>query len=216
MKHKGLAALGGAVATAAALAGAPAAAQAAAVAPGAPCVGGLATAGKFPVSASGFTPGGFVTVAVGNDVVASGAADAAGSFNAIGFLPFITGHQKKVELTAADDSGIAAAPASVSIVKFGVTVPSHAKPTRKVRYRAFGFLPGKRIYLFVRRHARTLGRFSLGKAKGACGDASKRMRYMPLHHYTSGTYTYYFSHSPHYSKSTRLFGFQITIFRTFG
>ena len=211
MRHKTLAALGGAVA----LLAAPPAAQAATVAPGAPCVGGLPTAGKFPVSASGFTAGGFVTVAVGNDIVASGAADAAGNFSAIGFLPTFTGNQKTLELTAADDSGVSATPAKVQVVRFGVTVPSHAKPTRKVRYRAFGFLPGKRIYLFVRRHGRTLGRFSLGKAKGACGDASKRMRYMPLHHYTSGTYTYYFSHSPHYSKSTRLFGFQITIFRTF-
>ena len=47
--------------------------------------------------------------------------------------------------------------------------PSTAKPRKKVRFRVFGFRPGERVYLHVRRGGKTKGRFSLGTAEGACG-----------------------------------------------
>lgn len=214
--YKRLAALGGAAAAAVALAG-PAVAQAADVNPGAACVGGVATGGLFPVTGIGFTPGSTVEVEAGGQLVATSATDAAGNFSVVGQRPIfssINTNQQTFQLTATDGT-VSAGPKPVLVTYPHVDVPSHARPTHTVRYRAFGFVPGRRIYLFVRRHGHTLGRFTLGKASGPCGDASRRLRYMPLRHYSYATYTYVFSHSRRYSKKSRIYEFTITIVRTF-
>jgi hypothetical protein len=217
MLHKMLAALGCAAAAVATLAAGPAAAQAADANPGAPCVGGVATAGRFPVTGTGFTPGAQVNVAAGGQFVGTATADAAGNFALLGDPPIlssINANQQTFQLSASDGF-VTSAPKPVLVTRIRVTVPSRAHPTHTVRYRAFGFVPGRRIYLFVRRHGHTLGRFTLGKAKGPCGDASRRLRYMPLRHFSSGTYDYWFSHARRYSKRTRIYGFKIFIIRTF-
>ena len=97
------------------------------------------------------------------------------------------------------------------VTHIGVTTrPAHTKPTNKVRFSAFGFVPGKRVYLFIRRHGHTLGRFSLGKAKGACGDVAKRMRFMPLRHFSAGAYQYWFSPRKQFDKRFSI-GYRATI-----
>jgi hypothetical protein len=134
----------------------------------------------------------------------------------VGTPPFFSDsiRHKAFSLTATDGT-LSATPKSVLVTHVGVKLPTHLRPTRKARWRAYGFIPRRRVYLFVRRHGHTLGRFSLGKAKGACGDVSKRMRGMPLRHYTTGHYQFWFAQSKRYSKRTRIVGYDITIFRTF-
>ena len=79
----------------------------------------------------------------------------------------------------------------------------------------FGFLSGKRVYLHVRRNNRTKGRFSLGKTKGACGLVTKKMRFMPVVNYRTGTYRYDFSHSKRFSKTKAVYQAKVRIYRTF-
>lgn len=214
MMHTRLAALGSAAAATAALAAGAPTAFAADVNAGAPCVGGVATGGRFPVGAGGFTPGATVTVTANGQIVASGPADAAGNFSGVGPIPAFSAGQQVFQL-AASDGAVTAGPKPVLVTHIGVHVPLRARATHKVRYKAYGFLPGRRIYLFVRRHGHTLGRFTLGKAKGPCGTATRRLRYMPLRHYATGTYQYWYSHSRRYSKRTRIYGYAITITRVF-
>jgi hypothetical protein len=217
LMYNRLAALGSAAATAAALAAGPATAQAADVNPGAPCVGGVATALKLPVSGTGFTPGAVVNVSAGGQFVGTTTADPAGNFSVIGEPPILSSinrNQQTFQLTATDGT-ISAGPKPVIVSRVNVTLPSRARAARKVRYRVYGFLPGRRVYLFVRRHGRTLGRFSIGVAKGPCGDTSRRLRYMPLRRYSTGTYQYYFSQSKHYSSKTAIFRITIFITRVF-
>src|SRR3954447_8640169 len=206
MMNKRFVALGGAAAATAALAAAPAAAQGAAVAAGAKCVGGVQTlhvvcghlARTFPVVASGFPVGAPVEFEAGGLAFANGTADSAGNVSGIGSPPFFTGRHKTFSLTATDGT-TTAGPVKVLVTNIGVTFHAN-RPKQKVRFRAFGWFPGKRNYLFVRRHGRTLGRFSLGKAGGACGDRDKRMRAMPLRHYTFGNYQYWFEQSRRFDK----------------
>jgi hypothetical protein len=219
MMQKRLAALGGAAAAAAALAAGPAVAQAATVAAGAPCVGGVQTLhtinGKifrtFPVSAAGFPAGAPIEFEADGSAFATGTADSTGAVSTLGDVPFFTGHHKTMQLTATDGT-TTAGPVNVLVTNIGVDFHAH-KPKQKIRYKAFGFFPGKRVYLFVRRKGHTLGRFSLGKARGACGDRDKRMRAMPLRHYTFAKYQYWFSQSRHFSKNTALVEHTIRIFR---
>jgi hypothetical protein len=157
-----------------------------------------------------------VTVRADDQVVASGQADAAGSFIAAIPAPALRStstQEQTFALTATDGAGIAATPAELQVVRYGVTMPQRARPRDRVRYRAFGFERGERIYLHVRRNDRTLDRFSLGEAEGECGKASKRMRYMPLTRYRTGTYEYWFSQSPRFSLKALSFVLNVTVFR---
>jgi hypothetical protein len=219
MMHKRIAALGGAAAAAAALAAGPAVAQGATVAAGAKCVGGVTTLHRvngrlvrtFPAVASGFPAGEPVQFQADGLTFANGTADAAGNVSAIGDPPFFTGRHKTVSLTATNGT-ITTAPVKVLVTNIDVTLNAR-KPTQVARFRAFGWRPGKRIYLFVRRHGHTLGRFSLGKARGACGDRDKRMRAMPMSHFSTGVYQYWYSQSRHFSKKTALIEHSYRIFR---
>jgi hypothetical protein len=197
---------------------APAAASAATISSTVPCaryISGVATMG---VRAAGFTPNTALTFSIDGSTVSSGIADAAGNYatpNASAFSPpFQTKNIKTVTVSGTDTSGVTAS-STMKVVKLGVVVPGHARPSRRVRYRAFGFAPGKRIYLFVRRGGKTKGRFTIGKAKGACGTATKKLRYMPLTHYQTGTYQFWYSHDKKYSKATRIYGYSLGITRTF-
>jgi hypothetical protein len=217
MMHKRLAALGGAAAaatalTATALAGGSAAAQLPpAVAPGASCVGSFAhTLGAIPLLASRFPANAPVTFEANGVPIKTATASAAGTVNTFALPPSFNGKRKTFQLTAVSGS-VSAGPVPMRVTKIGVTTkPAHTKPTNKVRFSAFGFFPGKRVYLFIRRHGRTLGRFSLGKARGACGDVTKRMRFMPLRHFSAGAYQYWFSYKGRFDKRFSI-GYRATI-----
>jgi hypothetical protein len=103
----------------------------------------------------------------------------------------------------------------VSIARITVTGPKGTvKPRKKVRFRVFGFEADKKVYLHIRRKGKTRGRFSLGRTDSPCGNVSKRMPFMPLKSYVTGTYEYYFGHSKKFSKKKVIFGARVTITRT--
>jgi hypothetical protein len=215
--------LAGGAAVAATLCIVPAA-QAATVATPAQCVRIVPGVQSFPVQASGFTPNSSITFTSDGQFLGSGTADAAGNFDnsqpgGTLFDPPLLPQNKNtttVQLAATDSAGLAAPAVPVPVSRVVVTAPSNVKPpTKKVRFRVFGFLVGKKVYLHIRRHGKTLGRFSLGRTKGPCGLTSKRMRFMPLKHYKTGNYQYYFSHSKKFSKSKVIFGGRVSITRTF-
>jgi hypothetical protein len=214
MMFKRLAALGGAAAAATALAVVPAVAQAApAVAPGASCVGSLAhTLGAIPLNATGFPANAPVTFEANGTPIMTATANATGSVSTLAAPDSLSfnGKRHTFQLTAVSGA-VTAGPVPMLVTRVGVvTKPRRTKPTNTVRFSAFGFFPGKRVYLFIRRHGHTLGRFSLGKAKGACGDATKRMRFMPLRHFSTGTYQYWFSFKKRFDRRFSI-GYPATI-----
>ena len=200
----------------AALAAAPGA-QAATVSTTVQCVRVLPGVQSFPVVADGFAPGAFLSFRADDQTIGSGSADAAGHFQgAFGppSLPFER-DLKTFQLTADDGNGTVAGPVPVPVSNIVVRAPANSKPSKRVRFRVFGFDAGKRVYLHVRRNGRTKGRFSLGRTSAPCGTTSKRLKFMPLRHYTFGTYRYYFSHSRRFSKKKAIYSARVRIYRTF-
>ena len=198
----------------------PAAAQAATVGSQAPCVRSVPGVKSFPVHAEGFPAGAPITFRADGADLGSGQADAGGTFdNAADPFPappLPAGRNlETVQLTADDGHGTTAGPVSVPLVRVTVALPARARPWRRVRFRVFGFLPGKEVFLHIRRHNRTRGRFSLGVAATPCGTVVRRLRFMPLRHYREGTYRYAFSHSRRYDPKQVIFSGKVTIYRTF-
>jgi hypothetical protein len=201
---------------------APAAASAApTVSPSAPCVRYVGTnppAKSLGVNTAGWPAGAFLNFKIGGQFVGSGTTDANGAFSApVGSFspPEPKGNLQTQTLTADNGAGVVAS-APVTVVRLIVKVPDRAKPTTKVKYRAFGFQPGARLYLHILRKGKVRGRFNLGKPKGNCGTLTKKLRYMPLKHWSTGTYAFWYSHSKKYSVQTRIYGYKIKIFKSFG
>jgi hypothetical protein len=208
-----------AAAAAAVLLGAPAA-QAATVGSSVACVRVIPNAATFPVTADGFAPNAFLTFRADDQTIGSGQADPAGRFdNSLTpfFPPVLPAGRdlKTFELTADDGAGTVAGPVPVPVSNIAVRAPATAKPTQRVKFRLFGFLADRRVYLHVRRDGRTKGRFSLGRTAAPCGTLTKRMRYMPLRRYRTGTYRYSFSHSKRFRKDQVFYEARVRIYRTF-
>ena len=167
-----------------------------------------------------FAPGASLTFTADGSAIGSGQADAAGHYDnsAAPFAPPplpIGRDLKTVQLTADDGAGTVAGPVPVQVVNVAVRAPANAAPSKRVRFRVFGFLSNQRVYLHIRRNGKTKGRFSLGRTHAPCGTLTKRMRFMPLRHYTTGTYRYYFSHSKTFRKSQVFYEARVKIYRTF-
>jgi hypothetical protein len=214
MQHSRLAALGSAAVATVALAAGPAVAQGAVIAAPA-CVGGLGTGLRAPLQGSGFAPNSPVTISANGTPYRTATADAAGNFGITPRLPRLSGNRtsQTFQLTASDGTNSAVTP--LHVTKWFVKLPNRARADRKVKFRAYGFLPGMRVYVFVRRSGHTLGRFSLGKAKGPCGNTTRRLRYMPLSHHTTGTYDYFFEQSARFSTKKPRIHLTIVITRVF-
>jgi hypothetical protein len=191
-----------------------------AVAPSSPCVRYVETAppaATLGVVSSGWAADTPLTFKLAGQSVGSGTTDAAGGFDGRA-QPFTPpepkGNLQTVALTAEDGSG-AVATAQVKLVRLIVTVPTgRYRPSKKVTYKAFGFAPDKKLYLFVRRGGKTKGRFLLGRTRTDCGLLTKKMRFMPLRKYKPGLYEFWFSHSKTYSTKTRIYRYTIQIFAT--
>jgi hypothetical protein len=171
----------------------------------------------IPISGTGFRPGGFVRVLdQAGQSLGSAVADPAGNFadNFFGpTFPNPRSNQLTLQVSAVDDQGVASPPVPLQVVKITATMPDRARPTSRVRYRVFGFETGRRVYLHIRRGGRTRGSFRIANAKGACGIASRRMRYMPLRRYRTGTYDYYFQHTRRFDRSAPAVRLRISIVR---
>jgi hypothetical protein len=112
-----------------------------------------------------------------------------------------------------DSSGVASAPIGLQVVKITATVPDRARPGSRVTYRVSGFDTGRRVYLHIRRGGRTRGTFRIATAQGDCGIATRRMRYMPLERYSTGTYDYYFQHTKRFDATAPRVKLSISITR---
>jgi hypothetical protein len=186
---------------------APAAAhaQTAALAmPGSQCIRYVdATVSSFPLQGSGFAPNASVSILADGAVFTSVLADANGSFQQAIAPPPLAGLRKNVAITADDGQGHVAGPLQLPEVKLTVEWPSHVRGNKRVLFRAYGFLEaGKNVYLHIRRGGKTRGTFSLGKADAPCGLTKRRLHFVPLSHYSSGSYDYYFDQVKKFDRNT--------------
>jgi hypothetical protein len=207
-----------AAAVAAAVLAVPSAAQAAAITVP-QCARVLPGEKTIPISGTGFRPGGFIRVsdaANQSTSLGSATADGAGNFNDLFFGPTFPNadtNQITLNVVGVDDQGVASPPVPLQVVRITATLPDRARPRSRVRYRVFGFETGRRVYLHIRRGGRTRGSFRISNANGPCGIASRRMRYMPLRRYSTGTYDYYFQHSRRFDRSQPGVRLRISIIR---
>ena len=173
----------------------------------------------IPISGTGFTPSSSVQVtdaANQGNSLGSTSTDVAGNFNDLFFgptFPDADTNQLTLNVAGTDAQGVASPPVPLRVVRITATLPDRARPTSRVRYRVYGFETGKRVYLHVRRDGKTRGSFRISTAKGACGIASRRMRYMPLRRWSTGTYDYMFQHSRRYDRTKPGVRLQISIVR---
>jgi len=174
------------------LAAAPGASAASLAVP--PCSVSLPGQQTVNVQGNGFAPNSFVRLAADGQSFGGLQADAAGNVaGAVAAPPFasLDRNLQTFALTGDDGAGNTAT-ADLRVTRVTATLPDRARPARRVRYRVFGFAPGRRVYLHVRRGGRTRGTFRVGTAAAPCGTASRRMRFMPVRRFSTGTYEYWF------------------------
>ena len=184
-----------------------------------PCARVVPAQKTIPISGTGFRAGGFIRVldaANAGNSLGSATADAAGNFNDVFFGPTFPNagtNLMTLNVKAVDDQGVESPAVPLQVVKITATLPERARPTSRVRYRVFGFETGRRVYLHVRRGGKTRGSFRISNANGPCGIASRRMRYMPLRRWSTGTYDYYFQHSRRFDRTQPGVRLRISIIR---
>jgi hypothetical protein len=220
------------MAAAAALAASAPAASAATLSAGTPCaryVPSLAGEEWIPVTGTGFTPNGDPgnnTLALNydnGDLAGFAPAGPDGSFSANLLMPtdFISsdaGRQKTYTLTATDREtpGLSAS-TQVTLVRVGVELkPTGARrdPRKPVSWSVYGAPTGRTIYAhwtFAKRQRATR---RLGRARGACGIARKRMPVIPTVP-RRGTWTVYLTPARKLVRRDALFSVSISVFRTF-
>ncbi len=193
---------------------APAVASAATVVPGQKCA--RSGTRSFGLLTSGWLPGSPLTIKLSAGYAGTATADAAGNYGTAGsplVAPYLSKPGVKTFKLTVTDGTTVAGPVKAKVVRRGVRVPSTAKPSSLVRYRAYGFPSHQRLYLHVRRGGRTRGSFRIGRAGGACGLVARKLRYMPLRHWSTGSYDYWFSNTRSYRKAKTLYGYRINIYR---
>jgi hypothetical protein len=193
---------------------APTGAHAADLSVGSSCVRAVPGVKSLSVTATGFAAGSYLSVKADGDFIASGTPDPSGNLSLTTYPPSLGLNEwrRTFQLTASDGT-TTVGPKSLTVSRVGVHLPHRARPRQRVSYRVHGFPePGKTVYLFVRRGGKTLRRFSLGRAKGSCGDTSRKLAFMPLKRYRSGTYAYCFSQRSTYSAAATVSRVDVTIY----
>jgi hypothetical protein len=197
------------------LAVAPAAASAAEVTVP-ECVRSVSGQQTLTVAGSGFTPDQLVTVQANGETVGTALANATGAVSASFLPPALSSPNRNVQtfqLTATDAAGVAAGPVAFKVTRITVDLPDRAHPRSRVLYKVYGFAPDRNVYLHIRRGGRTRGSYKIGKAAGACGMTSRRLRYMPLRSYRTGVYDYFFQQSRRYASAQPYLQVQVSIVR---
>ena len=208
-------------AAALALLATPAAADAQATAtlvPATPCIRFVDfTVKSFPIQLAGFAPNSLVTIAADGTPIDTAQTDAAGSFQGGVSAPTLgtNSNRKNVSITADDGQGHTAGPVALPEVRLTVDWPDRASGNPRVLFRAYGFEPGKNVYLHIRKQGKTKGTFKLGKADAPCGLTRRRLHYMPVNPHSAGTYDYYFDQHKRFKKATTILHYRVTITRTF-
>jgi hypothetical protein len=195
---------------------APAAAQAqtpGTLVPLTPCIRFVdASVKSWALQGAGFAPNAAVTIASDGTPIDTIQADAAGGFQSPVNAPPINGNRANVSITADDGQGHPAGPLALPEVKLGVVWPSNASARKRVSFRAYGFEPGKTVYLHIRRGGKTRGTFKIGRADSPCGITKRKLRAMPLSRYSTGTYEFWFGSTKKFDRSREI-GYRVTIFR---
>ena len=184
----------------------------------APCSVSLPGERTIAITGGGYKPNSFVRLTADGQSFTSAQTDAAGNFATAAFSPSfrtIRTTQQTFQVAADDGAGGTAA-APMTVTRVGADLPQRARPTSRVRMRVFGFVPGRVVYLHIRRGGRTRGTFKIGTTSGPCGTASRRLRYMPLRRYSSGNYTYEFQQAKRFDAKKPRVQLRISIFRRFG
>ena len=123
----------------------------------------------FGLQGAGFAPNAAVTIASDGAPIDTVTTDAAGELSQAVNAPPIAGNRANVSITADDGQGHPAGPVGLPEVKLGVVWPSNASARKRVLFRAYGFDPGKTVYLHIRRGGKTRGTFKIGRADSPCG-----------------------------------------------
>jgi hypothetical protein len=149
------------------------------------------------VTGTGFPPDEVVSLDADGELFGRTVADATGTFRDALLAPPFSSPRRMIqtfELSAFDADGRTAT-TRLRVTRIDAVLPRRARPASEVRMRVYGFEVGRAVYLHVRRGGRTRGSFLVGRAAAPCGTASRRLRYMPLRRWRSGTYTYAFQQS---------------------
>jgi hypothetical protein len=181
-----------------------------------PCVGNDSKATPtLSVAGSGFVPGSFVSLRYEAAYLGEPRSaallrpDAAGAFAADLVPPTLLGqrvNRRQVTLRAVDPlrPGLEAA-AQLTVVRTRVTVTprSSTDPSRRARFFAEGFDPGRILYAHFRRfgddEARTV---RLGRAAAPCGRVVRNMPLVPGSPVARGSWTVDVDESRTWSEST--------------
>lgn len=196
---------------------APAAAGAAIIGTDLPCY--LETQPMI-IGGAGWVPGSGWSVQA-DQIFDSGVADAGGNWVSTAetapIVPTNTTKAQTVTLTGAQD-GVTVATATFKVVNFLVQPrdPS-GRPKRPTSWGFSGFLPGKRIYVHVRRGSKTYTE-AAGRGDATCGTLRTRLSRLPAVPKSKvhpGKYKIFVDNRRRFSKGGRQFGASITILRTF-
>ncbi|MGH2917572.1 MAG: hypothetical protein ACRDLS_03090 [Solirubrobacteraceae bacterium] len=189
-----------------------ASASAAAVSVNVGCVifGGTYSDPAIPVLGAGFTPNSSVTLSTFTAqkptpaFLGSAQVDAAGNFGTVtGAAIFNSSDTRKQTFNLVASDGTIAAVTTFTQVRAGYhRAPDPKRPNQKVKHVAQGFTTGKRVWAHFRHGGKTRANKSLGKAKGPCGIATKRMRALPTKS-RLGTWKVYVDEKKRFSLSTR-------------
>lgn len=186
--------------------------------PGLPCIRYVDAGVKsFPIQLAGFAPNAVVTIAADGTPIDTAPTDAAGAFTGAIQAPSLAGssNRQNVSITADDGQGHTAGPVALPEVRLSVDWPDRAKGNPRVLFRAYGFQPGKTVYLHVRKQGKTKGTFKLGRAAAPCGLTKRHLHYMPVNPHSAGTYIYYFDHNRRFDKDATILSYRVIITRTF-
>lgn len=170
------------------------------------------------VRGTGFAPNSDVRLTVGDQALGTAKADADGAFRADAFGPAFSSDRRNLQtfdLLAEDAEGTSAT-AALQMTRINATLPAKARPTSRVTYRVFGFTPGRTVYVHVRRGSKTLASLRIGAAASPCGTASRRLRYMPVEGYKTGSYVYWFQASKRFDPEVASVRLPVEIVRRAG
>ena len=142
-----------------------------------------------------------------------------GSFNTsllmpIDFISHKAGLIKRYTLRATDVANPAlTASTQLVFVRAGLTAEPHRvghRLHRRVLWSAYGAPTGARLFIHWTFHGRRLATRGLGRAKGSCGIAHKRLPFLPVAG-RRGTFKVYVTKGAHLKRKALLFGANVNV-----
>jgi hypothetical protein len=163
----------------------------------------------------GYTPGGYVDIAIDGQSLGQLPTDSAGSLAGritLGALRGVKSHS--VVSTDTTNPALTASTSFVGTTRQVTVKPQHARAGKKLKLKGYGFLKHAKAYMHVRGHGLSIDN-RVGKPKGACGTWSAHRGIVPSSA-AAGVYHVQFDQKKRYSKKTkpRVRG-TMTVTRTF-